>query len=321
MDDLTLSLASLSVKESAPAKAVVPASKPPKAAKEPKPPKAAKEPKPPKAAKEPKPPKEPKAPKAAKEPKPPKAAKAPKVPKSKGKAAVVNGIAYEKKIRTELATYRYNDIPLLLADTTAGAGHGHDVQFTVADMKVFIECKDKGAFEGGGKRFKNMEGVLKIPEDCIHKTLLGTYVPFGGKIPFFLKWGKPVADDAIAAAAVAAAVASAWADEKEQFSDEYIDLAPTTVANYYKAKGVHYIQVDTKGLYTTGLDILELGVPVFTCPTRLRIRCKIHSGKIPTSVQAGFVYNRRFLAASPFDIMKKLPTSFTKGLELTPAVI
>jgi hypothetical protein len=291
---------------------VLAAPKPPATPKPPKPPKTPATPKPPKTPKAPKPPKTPAAPKTPKAPKPPK------TPKSKGKTSLANGIAYEDKVRAELATYRYNDAPLVVAKKTAGAGHGHDVQFTVADLTVSIECKDKGAFEGGGKRFKNVDGVLTIPEDCIHKTLVGTHIPFGGRIPFFLKWGKPVADDAIAAAAVVAAAASTWAVEKEQFPDEYIDLAPTTVADYYKAKGVHYIQVDEKGLYTTGLDILELGVPLFSCPTRVRIRCKIHSGKIPTSVQAGFVYNRRLLAPSPIDIMNTLPPSFTK-VPLPPA--
>jgi hypothetical protein len=275
---------------------------------------------PPTAPKAPKAPKAPTPPKAPKAPTPPKAPKAPKAPASRGGASLANGIAYENIVRAELATYLYNDAPLVVTAKTAGAGHGHDVQFTVADLTVFIECKDKGAFEGGGKRFKNIDGVLTIPEDCIHKTLVGAHVPFGGKIPFFLKWGKPVAHDAIAAAAVAAAAATTWFAEKDQFNDEYIDLAPTTVADYYKAKGVHYIQVDTKGLYTTGLDILELGVPVFSCPTRVRIRCKIHSGKIPTSVQAGFVYNRRLLASSPLDIMKILPPSFTKREVAPPPV-
>jgi hypothetical protein len=188
-----------------------------------------------------------------------------------------------------------------VSESTASGGHGQDIQFRVADITVNLECKDQGAFEGGGKTYKNVENVLVIPEECLHKRLLGDYRPFEGRIPSFLKGDKTLAT---------------WEAEKHLFKDEYKEAPDTTVATYYRSKGIHYIQFEQKGLYTTGHDILELGVPLFKCETRFRIRCKRHrSSTMPSSVQASLTYTKKSIAPSPFDLQKKLPSKFKKVKE------
>ena len=219
--------------------------------------------------------------------------------KSRGGASLKKGTAYEDVIRELLAKYTYNELVIDVAGKTAGAGHGQDVQFIVADITVNVECKDKGAFEGGGKTYKNVENTLVFPEECLHKTLLEGYIPFGGRVPSFLKGDKTLAT---------------WETEKTMFKDEHTNVPDTTVADYYRSKGIHYIQFEKKGLYTTGYDILELGVPLFKCETRIRIRCKRHgSSTMPGSVQAAFVYTKKSIIPSPVDFQKKLPIKFKKA--------
>ena len=220
---------------------------------------------------------------------------------SRGGSSLENGVAYEHKIRSLLTCYTYNELELHVSETTASGGHGQDVQFRVADITVNLECKDQGAFEGGGKTYKNVENVLVIPEECLHKRLLGDYRPFEGRIPSFLKGDKTLVT---------------WEAEKHLFKDEYKEAPDTTVATYYRSKGIHYIQFEKKGLYTTGHDILELGVPLFKCETRFRIRCKRHrSSTMPSSVQASLTFTKKSIKASPFDLQKKLPINFKKVKE------
>ena len=215
---------------------------------------------------------------------------------TKGGNSLAKGLAYEDIIRRRLQSCTFNGEELIVKEETAGAGHGHDISFQVSGHTVNVECKDKGAFEGGGKVFKNVENKLVIIDECFHKTLVGDYIPFEGKIPSFLKGDKSI---------------EMWESEKKDFKDEYIEVLPSVVTNYYKSKGIHYIQVEGKGLYTTGLDILELGVPLFACSTEIRIRCKRHgSTSMPSSVQASFVYDKKTLHRSSFDFQTTLPPKF-----------
>jgi hypothetical protein len=217
---------------------------------------------------------------------------------SRGKGSLPKGLAYEDTIRTALKTIQYNNISLVVPETSAGAGHGQDITVDANGVAVKIECKDKGAFEGGGKVYKVVGDALAIEDDCLHKTLLTDYIPFKGRIPSFLKGDKSL---------------SMWTAEKDQFKDEHVEAASTVIADYYKAKGTHYIQVEGKGLYTTGNDILGLGVPIFSCETTIRIRCKRHtSSTMPSSVQAALTYKKNTLAASSFNLQATLPATLTR---------
>jgi len=224
--------------------------------------------------------------------------------KSRGGASLKKGVIYEDTIRTLLGCCTYNNGTINVREKTGGAGHGQDIQFTVT---VNVECKDKGAFEGGGKTYKHIENKLVMSEDCLHKTLLEDYIPFEGRIPSFVTGNKEDPLDT---------KIKVWETEKHLFKDEYKDVSKTAVADYYKSKGIHYIQVEGKGLYTTGHDILELGAPLFTCVTKLRIRCKRHgSSTLPGSVQAALIYMKSSLIPSPVDLQKILPSKFKRKEE------
>lgn len=86
-----------------------------------------------------------------------------------------------------------------------------------------------------------------------------------------------------------------WDNERASFPDVYVDCSDGSIAQAYRAKGVHYIQLYGFGLYHTGEDVCGFGVPKFECKQRLRVRCKRHgrrckqSGRyVPSSVTAAF---------------------------------
>jgi hypothetical protein len=84
-----------------------------------------------------------------------------------------------------------------------------------------------------------------------------------------------------------------WEKERALFPDKYIECHDNCIADAYRVKGVEYIQVFGYGLYHTGNDSCNLGVPMFLCKQKLRIRCKRHgkrckdTGKyVPSSITA-----------------------------------
>ena len=100
-----------------------------------------------------------------------------------------------------------------------------------------------------------------------------------------------------------------WNMIKHNFPDVYISCPDDAIARAYQAKGVHYIQLEHHGLYHTGEDVCNFGVPLFACHQRLRIRCKRHglrckiTGKyIPTSVTAAFRPIFKTLVKSPISM-------------------
>ena len=218
---------------------------------------------------------------------------------SKGKKATVKGKSYEEKIAKQLSELTYDKKTILVGDTTAGScSSKNDISFRIekeSSPLFYIECKNKGSFEGGGKRFKVVDNKLIIPEECMHKSLLGDHIPFKGEIPNFLKGDKTM---------------KSWKEEKDNFKDEYVRIASDTINEYYQKRGVHYIQIENFGLYHTKEDTLKLGTIKFEVSTKIRIRCKQHgSGSMPSSVQASFVFSRKGLNESPVDlsVKEKLP--------------
>jgi len=208
-----------------------------------------------------------------------------------------SGQAYERIVAARLATLNFNNIPIRVSQVTAGAGHSDDVSCTISDTLIGIECKTKGGFEGGGRVMKLVEGKLSVVEGGIIKTLLGDYVPFEGRIPSFLQ-GDSLFDT--------------WKSEKDLFKDEYINAPSYAIAEYYRLKGSQYIQIEGKGFYHTGIDILELGVPLFETQTKLRIRTSKHINRktgVPRDVTIALCMNNRLLNKSPICIMTQLEGS------------
>lgn len=216
----------------------------------------------------------------------------------RGKGCLQNGVLYEKKVADSLCKVQYKGIPLNVDKTTAGATKESDIRISIEGKIYGIEIKDKKAFEGGQKRMSPSESGLIIPEDCLHKECLGQYIPFQGRIPSFLKGDKRPEQ---------------WTAEKHLFADEYISVDSKKVTEYYRRKGESYIQVEGRGLYHLGTDILEFGVPEFSCSTQLRIRCKCHkSTPMHRSIMTSFIYKKETLDPSPYDLVTNPPPCFTK---------
>ena len=218
-------------------------------------------------------------------------------------AAFKSGLKFEEKVAARLRQLSYAGVPITCIKT-AGGGSGPDVPFKAGENSMCMEAKTKGAFEGGQKVFKFVDGVLTLPPDSVHKSILGDYVPFKGVIPPFLQKKITLHE---------------WLEVKNNFQGEYAPTNATNlVANYYNSKGSKYIQIEGLGLYRTSEeDPLELGVPLLECNTKFRIRCKQHKGKIPSSVMCSLTYNKKSIKKSPYDIMydERLPP----GLTVLPA--
>jgi hypothetical protein len=166
---------------------------------------------------------------------------------------------------------------------------------------IGIECKTKGGFEGGGRVMKLVGDKLHL-EDGIIKSLLGDHVPFGGSIPSFLRGDSSI---------------ETWNAEKELFKDDYINAPSYAIAEYYRLKGTHYIQIEGKGFYHTGIDVLDIGIPLFETQTKLRIRTSKHINRktgVPRDVTIALCMNNRLLKKSPLCIMTKLEGSLFRTI-------
>lgn len=200
-----------------------------------------------------------------------------------------NGSKYEHEIANRLSH--------LNARVDGGSGHGNDIEFLLPPHPICSLEVKHNSFEFGGKTFKLKDGKLELPDDSIIKKYISCdYVPFGGKIPMFLQGDKTM---------------ETWKREEDKFKDEKRNLVNLNgPADYYRSKGTHYIQIKDRGLYHTGEDVLDLGVPYF-CPNvvKIRIRAKRHHGKgvPPTSVQASFNAEARDLEPSEYDIETNMP--------------
>jgi hypothetical protein len=182
---------------------------------------------------------------------------------------------------------------------SAGAGEGIDVPFHFGGGSYGLESKTLNASEGGQRKFYLKEGILELPNDDrtrIHRALLpADFKLWEGRVPSFVKGDR---------------TQETWNKEAASFRDVYVNVDNTAVAKFYKEKGTHYIQIEGKGLYHTGEDPCNFGVPLFSCSTRLRIRCKRHKGSIPGTVMAALNYNKNTLPKTPFCLMKgPLPSS------------
>jgi hypothetical protein len=211
--------------------------------------------------------------------------------------AFLSGHSYELKVCQRLATLAFNGTPLRVMGTTAGSTTGDDIRFEIFDRVIGLECKTKGGFEGGGTKMTLVDGKLSVKQDGLLKTLFGDYIPYGGRIPSFMVGDRSP---------------QTWQTEKDMFGDVYIDVPNYSVSDYYRIKGSSYIQVEGKGLYHTGLDILELGVPLFDVQTKLRLRTSKHINRktgVPTDITLALVFKRNSLRSSNLCLVTRVEGS------------
>lgn len=206
--------------------------------------------------------------------------------KRSGRNCLANGIRYERRVLLMLSETAWREHPIVTKSRTGGATRLNDIVVVVDGKKVVFEVKNKNSFEGGGRVLKDADGSLTMPIGLLGNEV--EYTPWKGRIPSFLRGDKNI---------------ERWKVEKPYFRDEYRPVSIDAMRLYYKEKGVDYIQIEGKGLYHTGNDPLVLGVPPFSCFSRIRIRCKQHtSSTLPGSVQASLVFSRKRLVASPYDL-------------------
>lgn len=207
-------------------------------------------------------------------------------------------------MNSSLSGKRYETViaELLRITSTAGSNKNiNDIRLPWKDKIIDIEAKQTIRAEFGQRRAEMMNGVLSVShplfQDCIaHADLFENKIP-----PFLLKKDMTFSD---------------WESVSSDFSDEQYHAPSDVISKYYLEKGNSYIQINGLGLYHTGEDVCNFGVPYFKCPTYLRIRCKRHGKKcaitgkdIPSSVMASFWVSKPPVQ-SPFslDDISKLPT-------------
>jgi hypothetical protein len=205
-----------------------------------------------------------------------------------------SGRRYELFILQRLRSFRVHDRNLGVRENTAGAGHGNDIGVIYQEQNVGIEVKNKGGFEGGGSKLEHNKDRWET--ESFLKPVIDIVNPYDGRIPSCLAG----TDRSLAT----------WNKEKKEFPDMYVDMPNTSISDYYRAKGSQYIQIEGKGLYHTGEDPMNLGVPLFSVSTRLRIRLTKHKKKgVPTDMTAALVFKRRDLMKSTFCFQTNLPSS------------
>jgi hypothetical protein len=192
---------------------------------------------------------------------------------SRGKNCLLNGIKYETQCFEMLNRLWYQNFPVQ-AQKTAGSKNEVDIVCTAGNQRFGIEIKNKGAFEGGSKKLVETDRGMGIRDECIHKYVIGDTILYDGRI---------------------------FSKKDDHFKkDLYINACPQTISDYYHKKGSQYIQIEKLGLYHTGEDILNLGVPLFICKnTRLRIRSSKHRY---TDITAALQFDRKTIVKSPYSI-------------------
>ena len=221
---------------------------------------------------------------------------------SRGKQAFLKGGKFENDLGKILVTLC--DIQTgepLLNEYIASDAPAENEDFLVQwrGKTIGLEAKNFGTSEGGQRAFALQEDRLVIPNlprNRIHRACLPLgFVPFEGRIPSFKKGDL---------------TRETWDKERELFRDQHIRCSSNAIADYYRMKGSSYIQIQGMGLYHTGQDVCGWGVPLFTCPTHIRIRCKTHKGNVPTTVQAALNYRKERLQKSPYCLVSgPLPSS------------
>lgn len=170
---------------------------------------------------------------------------------------------------------------LKIVSPTAGSNKNiNDIRLPWKDGFVEIEVKQTVRAEYGQRRAEIRDGSLTIPHPLFQECIAHTEL-FDGKIPPYLTRAGMTFPE--------------WESVAHEFKDEQYNAPSDVISKYYFEKGNSYIQIRGYGLYHTGIDVCEFGVPFFRCQTHLRIRCKRHGKKcpltgkdIPSSVMASF---------------------------------
>jgi len=221
--------------------------------------------------------------------------------------ASASGNAYEKTVAGALQTYHYQECPILVWGTAGSDKGAADIDASLCDGTFEVEAKTKNAFEFGSKKFQFKNGKFELPDHPLLRSFFPVdFQPFAGFVPSFLRGDS--SQEALYRDRREQKVLGNPLDVKFKVDD------PLAAAKYYAAKGVHYVQIEGRGLYHTGCDVLNLGVPLLTMSMQVRFRCKTHKTNTNHSVQAQLNYVHP-PPKSPYDLTDptRLPPGFTVG--------
>ena len=230
------------------------------------------------------------------------------IPKIKGALCSLSGNNYEKLIHSIVKNCTLNNKPFnsQKEEELAGSSSKNDIICNFNSTKdLGIEVKkyntpdwmqcsvkyDKVNNKWIASNGKNSEQCRNIFNNILNKLNL-----YNGEIPPFM---------------ISSKTHEQWLEIKKstnKWDDIYIDVPPNTIADLYKAKGCHYIQIsDNYGLYHLNNDICNFGVPLFKVEQQLRIRTKIHSRKN----KKGFCSLSITAACQPKNINELIPSNYT----------
>jgi len=216
-----------------------------------------------------------------------------------------SGGRYESSLAENLSNCSYNGIPVIVGKLGGSNKNATDIPAIISLGPLHIEAKTKNAFEGGSSKFRIENGVYIVPDNpIIARYIPKGYQPFNGFIPSFL-----LGDTKNSTL------------EKERIEQKKLGNPLDTtlviqdtnaVADYYASKGVHYFHWEDLGLYHTGNDIYNFGVPLLEMKLGIRIRCKPHKTNKSYSVQAQIkIIKKPIQSLYDFDDSDKLPPGFT----------
>ena len=239
--------------------------------------------------------------------------------KYKGSLCSIKGNEYEKNVHDVCSQIKFEDseVPFCTCDILGRSTSKNDLVCNfIENNDIGIEIKKKKtpdwmqmSITYNNNKWKS-KGRSKIPKKSvkIFEKIIKNKNIFDNKIPPFVK--KKITH-------------VEWIKIKklnDDFKDCYYDCDSNTISRLYKAKGCSYLQISEKGLYHTGNDICNFGVPYFECDQHIRVRTKIHSrenakGYMSASITIAAKPKKiNDLKTSPYslDNLNKLPQKLIK---------
>ena len=199
------------------------------------------------------------------------------------------GILYEATLNKNLKKYKVQDQSFQPAGSDSNAPDA-ELRFKGVDYKVEVKLDlnvDFGQgsldYDVGKKKWKlggaSTDSAIQMREFLtgvgVLKIVQKEWGPKGAPRKFTVPFAKYKKEDVD--------------HDYKNFTDKFVNIPKTAVANYYNSKSTYYIQIGGMGLYYMGKDPANLGVPEFDLQLRLRIRLK-RGGSNP-------IYNYRFSTA------------------------
>lgn len=221
--------------------------------------------------------------------------------------ASVSGNAYEKVLASVLRTLRFRECPIIVWGTAGSDKGAADIDAFICDGPFKIEAKTKKAFEFGSKKFQFKNGRFELPDHPLFRAFFPPdFQPYNGFVPTFLR-GDPSQET----------LKRDRLEQKEKGNPLEVRFAvddSLLAAKYYAAKGVNYVQIEGRGLYHTGFDEYNIGLPILEMQMQVRFRCKTHKSNANHSVQAQLNCIRP-PPRSPYDLTDptRLPPGFSVG--------